>query len=210
MCCAFVGFGELGVQIADMIDQIEGSKHRIVFDDVAYQQGMPNAHPFNDYSNDAFEAYHFYVCLGYKHLQRKLAILDHLAALGRHISPYCDSSAFKNVSATIEPGVVIYPMSNIDKDVHIGRGSLLNNSVVASHNCHIGNCCYLSPGVILSGYVSIGDCTFIGAGSIISNNVSIGRNVIIGIGTVVISDIPDHASVIGNPMRILERTLRIK
>jgi sugar O-acyltransferase (sialic acid O-acetyltransferase NeuD family) len=206
---AFVGFGELGAQIASMVDQIAKPNHLVIFDDIAYQQRVPNSQPFDAYADEIYAAYDFYVCLGYKHLQRKLAILDQLGALGRSIPVHCAPSTFLNTAAILNPGVIVYPMSNIDKDVQVGCGSLLNNSVILSHNCRIGSCCYLSPGVTVSGYVSIGDCTFIGAGSIISNNVSIGRNVSVGIGTVVSTDLPDDVSAIGNPMRILTHKLRI-
>ena len=57
--------------------------------------------------------------------------------------------------------------------------------------------------------INIGKDTFIGSGAIISNDLSIGENALIGIGSVITEEIPDGASAIGNPMRLLNRPLRL-
>jgi maltose O-acetyltransferase len=63
--------------------------------------------------------------------------------------------------------------------------------------------------VTISGFVEIGEHTFIGAGATVANNVTIGSNATIGIGTVVTRNVPSGASVIGNPMKLLNKALRI-
>lgn len=44
----------------------------------------------------------------------------------------------------------------------------------------------------------------IGAGAIILAGVGIGRECVIGMGSVVIRNVPDHATVVGNPARIIK------
>ena len=49
----------------------------------------------------------------------------------------------------------------------------------------------------------IGDNVEIGAGAVILNNPSIGKNVRIGANAVVLGDVPDNATVVGVPGRII-------
>ena len=43
----------------------------------------------------------------------------------------------------------------------------------------------------------------IGAGAIVIGGITVGNNVIIGAGSVVVKDIPDNATVVGNPARVI-------
>ncbi|MEP7375341.1 MAG: acetyltransferase [Chitinophagaceae bacterium] len=205
MQIAFIGYGELGRQIHSLIQQASSAGEAIFFDDNLWQEKKANAFPFEAYEDDLYKNYSFIVSLGYKQLPAKQKTIRRLDELGRNIYSFIHPSCFVNSSAVIENGVVAYPMCNIDKDVKIRKGVLLNNSVTISHNTTIEDCCYVSPGAILSGNVTVGENTFIGAGVIVANNINIGKNVIIGIGTVVTQDIGDNSSVIGNPMKFVNR-----
>lgn len=57
------------------------------------------------------------------------------------------------------------------------------------------------------GRVEIGDEVFIGVGCIILPNVHIGNRVVVGAGTIVSKDIPDGCIAVGNPMRIIGKTV---
>ena len=204
---SIIGFSDLGEQFYSFLN--EENLVLNVFDDV-YQSIQENtkANLFNQYSES--NSNNFYVALGYKHLKTKENILNKLQELNKKTPNFIHKTSFVNNTAVVETAVFIYPMCNVDKNVEIGKGSLINNSVTISHDTKIGKCCYISPGVIVSGNVNIGNYTFIGSGSIISNGVKIGENVIIGVGTVVTKDIPDNCSAIGNPMKFLKQPLILK
>ena len=203
MQIAFIGFGEMGIQVYDLLKQKYARLKPVYFDDELYKAGVKNAQPFKDYVKDTFKSYFFVVCLGYRHAALKNKIFKQLVKLGRKNLSYIHATCFVSRSAIIGAGSVLYPMCNIDKEVNIGTSVLINNSVVISHNSSIGNSCYLSPGVVLSGNVTIGENTFVGAGSVVANGIKIGKNVVIGIGTVVTKHISDNSFVIGNPMKLV-------
>ncbi len=203
-----IGFGEFGRQIFQRINEVKYEKFYF-FDDNQFEQNLDGAKPFNDFLNLEYEQADFFVALGYRHLELKQKILVQLYECKRHTPSIIDQSVLVSGSAQLSAPVVIYPLSNIDLNVFIDFGTVVNNSVVVSHDSQIGSCCYISPGVIISGNVKIGDRTFIGSGTIISNNVTIGSNVKIGVGSVVTKDIPDNVSVIGNPARILRSSLNL-
>jgi sugar O-acyltransferase (sialic acid O-acetyltransferase NeuD family) len=209
MLIAFIGYGEMGVQVYELLKQKYPALKPVYFDDELYKANIKNAHPFKDYIKDTFKNYSFVICLGYRHAALKNKIFKQLVKQDRKNLSFVHVTCFVSRSATIGAGSVLYPMCNIDKEVKIGNAVLLNNSVVISHNSSIGNSCYLSPGVVLSGNVTIGENTFLGTGVVVSNGITIGKNVVIGIGTVITKNIPDNAFVIGNPMKLVDQ-LEIK
>lgn len=209
MRASIVGFGELGKQYYNFLKEDKSYPDFIFFDDLAKDNNKENVFSFTDHLLDNFSDTAFFVSLGYKHLELKFRLLMKLKQINRITPSFIHRSCFVSNSAFVSDGVFVYPLCNIDKNVNLGLGTLLNNSVIVSHDSVIGNCCYLSPGVVVSGNVKIGDFAFIGSGSIISNNVSIGKNVNIGIGSVITKDIPDNSIVIGNPMRFLTKEFEI-
>ena len=211
MNLALIGFGELGRYIEDALDehhQVDKAK-TAYFDDNLHRSGAPNAFPFRQYASGAFSDHHFYVCLGYKHLETRNEVISELAALGRKVPKFVHPDAYVHRSAKIGAGAFVYSGCTVDRNSIIGQGACLINGAVVAHDCAVGACCWLSPGVTLSGNVTIGHNTFFGSGSAVSNNVRIGSDVIVGLATAVTKDIGDGQSAIGNPMRILRRPLAL-
>jgi acetyltransferase-like isoleucine patch superfamily enzyme len=182
----------------------------VIFDDIFHCQHPEDSCPFDGFMDPRFAGYDFYVALGYRHLARKSRILQELRAAGRRVPSFVHASCYIHPSCRISDGCLVYPMCNLDQEVELAPGVLLNNSVVVSHNSRLGEAAYCSPGVVLSGHVTVGDEAFLGSGALVANNRRIGRGARIGIGTVVTSDVPESASAIGNPMRVLERPLELE
>jgi sugar O-acyltransferase (sialic acid O-acetyltransferase NeuD family) len=209
MKIAIVGYGELGKQLHLLALETLKPTEVIIFDDNEFLKENKNAGLFDDYLSEQFKEYHFIVALGYKHFSKKKDILEKLQKANRVLPSIIHPSSFVSSSAIISEAVYVFPMCNIDKNVKICSGVLLNNSVTISHDSTIGASCYLSPGVVVSGFVQIGEETFLGSGCIVSNNIQIGKKSIIGIGSVITCNIPDKSSAIGNPARIIDKRLNL-
>jgi sugar O-acyltransferase (sialic acid O-acetyltransferase NeuD family) len=116
------------------------------------------------------------LAIGYKHSQFKLKLIKTLKNNSFiELYSFIHPSAFVDISARLEPGVVIYPNATIDMRVFIKSGTIINNTVTVSHDTVINQGVFLAPSVTVSGNVEIGQGCFIGAGSIIKDGVNIGN-----------------------------------
>lgn len=86
-------------------------------------------------------------------------------------------------------------------ETRIGAGTKIDNLVHIAHNAQIGKNCVIVAQAFIGGSVEIGDESWIAPQSVILNSIKIGKKCIIGMGAVVIEDVPDGATVVGNPAR---------
>ena len=113
-------------------------------------------------------------------------------------------SAIVSKKAQIGEGTVIMPNVVVNADAKIGRHCILNSRAVVEHDCELGDFVHVSPNASLAGNVKIGEGTHIGIGATIIQGVTIGKWVTIGAGTVVLKDVPDDATIVGNPGKIIK------
>ena len=203
MKIGIIGYGELGQQLENFLIEIEPNIKIVSFDDSNSNFSLAS------YAKD-INSYIWLIALGYKHLKLKLEIIDKINSQGGKFKSIIHESSYISKQANLHDGVICYPMCNIDKGVEIKNSTLLNNSVVVSHDVIIEEACYISPGVIISGNVYIKKGSFIGSGSVISNGITIGEFSKIGIGSVITKNVPDHSYVIGNPQKELSNPFILK
>lgn len=113
-------------------------------------------------------------------------------------------TAYISSSSTLGMGTVVMLHSIINADAKIGNHVIINTAALIEHDCTIDDFVHISPNATLCGKVSIGQGSHIGSGAIVIPGIKIGKWCTIGAGTVVINDIPDGATVIGNPGKIIK------
>jgi sugar O-acyltransferase (sialic acid O-acetyltransferase NeuD family) len=143
----------------------------------------------------------FFACVGHNGIREKIhtSLSQYLGNPINAIHP----SAVISSSVKLGDGIMIAANATLNPLVEIGRGVICNTSTSIDHECIIGDFTHIAPGAVLCGNVKVGRNSFIGANAVIRQGIIIGDNVTIGAGTVVVKDIPDGATVIGNPARNL-------
>ncbi len=104
-------------------------------------------------------------------------------------------------------GIEIHPQAKIGRNLFIDHGT----GIVIGQTAVIGDDCTLYQGVTLGGrgdvgadqrrHPAIGNHVVIGAYAQVLGPVTVGDHARIGAGAVVIKDVPDHATMVGNPAR---------
>ena len=103
-------------------------------------------------------------------------------------------------------GVYIHPSTKIGMNLRLGYGG---SGTIIHKNCIIGNNCTLGTGVVLGGRSGIKmvpvlhDNVYIGAGAKVLGPVTIGKNCKIGANAVVLQDLPDNATAVGVPAKVI-------
>lgn len=100
-------------------------------------------------------------------------------------------------------GIQIPVSTQIGPGLYVGHGIgiIINGKAKIGKNCNISQ--FLTIGSNKGTPATIGDNVYIGPNVCIVEDVKIGNNVKIGAGTVVINDVPDGATTVGNPNRII-------
>lgn len=121
------------------------------------------------------------------------------AVIGRdcNICSHCliENDVIVGDRVTVKSGVQLWDGLRIGDDVFIGPNATFTNDL----HPRSGNREFEQVQTVLEQGCSVG------AGAVILPGVRIGRTAMIGAGAVVTRDVPEGATVVGNPARILEK-----
>lgn len=109
-------------------------------------------------------------------------------------------------------GVEIHPGAKLGKRVFIDHAM----SVVIGETAIVGDDVLIYQGVVLGGtstvkekrHPTVGNGVVIGAGAVVIGNIKIGNASKIGAGSVVLNDVPNGATIVGVPGRIVHEKRR--
>ncbi len=143
--------------------------------------------------------------LGIGNPKHRETLYDKFTNLGlKPITVIANSVEKGSFDVVIKEGVSIMSGTIITNSITIGRGCLINLNCTIGHDCEIEDFVEISPNVNVSGRCRIGRNSNIGTNAIIIPDVTIGKNVVVGAGTLVLKDVPDNATIVGVPGKIIK------
>jgi sugar O-acyltransferase (sialic acid O-acetyltransferase NeuD family) len=143
-----------------------------------------------------------FFCLGVGHPEHRQKLYRIFTEAGGVLHPLRgESSVISPFAALSEADVMEH--CYVGSQARIGSGSLINTGAQIHHEVQIGAFSVINPAAVLLGACQVGDFCSIGAHATILPGVKVGHQVTIGAGAVIIRDIPDGATVVGVPGRVL-------
>ncbi len=193
------GAGGHSMVIAELLE-VSGMQITGFYDEMTYKNevfGYPvlkSAKELNTH-NDV----RWIICVGNNKARK--AITEKQAFLyGRAIHPTAQISK----RSSIGEGTVIMAGVVVNSSAAIGKHVILNTNASIDHECILEDYVHVSPGASLAGNVVVGEGTHIGTGASVIPGVKIGKWCTIGAGAAIIKDVPDFATVVGVPGRVIK------
>lgn len=206
--CIIVGAGTYGQVYAkylseeyDVIGFIDDNANLIgsiienikVLGDIAYSMNFLKDNPHVS----------VFVPIGNNSIREKLLLL--YSSQGYSTPSYVHPKTIIHESVKIGIGVYILSATNIMPYTIIGNFVMISMGVNIAHHNFISQGCFFSQGTNIGASVTIAERAYFGIGSTLMTGVkTIGKDTLIGAGSVIIRDIPDHATVVGNPGKIIK------
>ena len=113
------------------------------------------------------------------------------------------AQAVVSKTATIDEGTVVMAGAIVNADAKIGKHCIINTGASVDHECVLGDYVHIAPHATLCGQVEVGEGTLIGVGASVIPCVKIGKWCTIGAGAAIVKDVPDGATVVGVPGKII-------
>ncbi|HZK81008.1 MAG TPA: acetyltransferase [Humisphaera sp.] len=107
-------------------------------------------------------------------------------------------------SAILGSNIVIAAQATVCTEARLEDSVIINTGAIVDHECIIHEGAFIAPGVCVAGRVRVGSGAFVGLGANVIQCLSIGEHAVIGAGAAVIADVPDYATAVGVPARVIK------
>ena len=151
----------------------------------------------------SIDASHYISCVGYpkgrKIVANKADKSDKAAAIIIHPRAWVPAGTVIGPGTVVLAGVCVSPCAKLSDHVYLSHGSLVG------HDCDVGDFVSIMPGAGISGDTHLGEGCLIGANATVLQTVRIGAWATLGAGAVAAKDVPENATAVGIPAKVLLR-----
>lgn len=121
----------------------------------------------------------------------------------RHVMPVnaIHDRSIVSENAIIGHGNLIMANAVVNPYAHVGNHSVVHSGAVIDTEAKVADFVNIGTGAMINTGAEIAEGAFIGSGAVIVTGIKVGKNARVGAGSVVIENVPDNATVFGNPAK---------
>lgn len=215
-----LGIGGNCIDILDILNDINASKRRTIYKCIGFlddkQENWGKVHYGIEVLGPLSSASKYNDCLFVNgigspfNFWKKKDIISKTQLPLERFATVVHPSASISRTAKLGYGSVVLQNVTIASNVTIGNHVIILPNTVISHDDMIGDYTCIAGGVCISGGVTVGNSCYLGTNSAIISNIDIGDYCLLGIGSVVIDTIEENSVIVGNPAKILRKTIENK
>jgi sugar O-acyltransferase (sialic acid O-acetyltransferase NeuD family) len=202
------GAGGLGREVAWLVEAINASENRSVFDLRGFLAPVGSAAVVAGYPVLGDEAWaqqqldrtvRFVVAVGAARLRHRIA--RELETSGFQGATLVHPLAEVGPRCRLGAGVIVAARSTLTVDITVDPHVLINLHCTIGHDVRLGRASSLSPGVHLSGAATLGQEVEVGTGAVVLPGLQLGNHSRLGAGAVLTRPLPAGETWIGIPAR---------
>lgn len=112
-----------------------------------------------------------------------------------------------SIAPDVTIGEAVYMLAGniVMPHTKIGNYIMINMDSTIAHHVVLEDGVFMSSGVNIGALINVREKAYIGMGVTIMTGISeVGKECLLGAGTVVIKDVPEYATLVGNPGRVIK------
>lgn len=146
----------------------------------------------------------FLVAIGGARGRDRFSIQQYLQSHGLTAIIAIHPTAFVAHNAKIGDGSQVLAHAAVCVEAVVGNACIVNTGATVDHECRLHDGVHVGPGAHLAGCVDVYRYATIYTGAIVIPRITIGEGAVVGAGAVVTRDVPDYATVVGNPAKVIK------
>ncbi|MBN7812939.1 acetyltransferase [Algoriphagus sp. H41] len=199
------GAGGHALEVLDLLVCAEPEASFVFLDELSRRALFQEKYPVIQSQEEVLEAFlsdpRFVLGTGKPAVRKRL--YEKLRGLeGRHVGLRGTGSLISPSARCGEADILNFCF--VGPNTQIGLGCLINTGAQIHHEVILGEFSEVNPGAIVLGAAQIGSFSSIGANATVLPKVKIGDRVTVGAGAVVTQDLPDGATAVGVPARVIK------
>ena len=107
-------------------------------------------------------------------------------------------------TAELGQGVILNPCAVVQPSARVGSHVMLHAGAIVEHDAVVGDFCNIAPNATVAGHARVDRGAYVYSGAVVLPQVSVGAHAVVGAGAVVTEDVPEHATVVGAPARVVK------
>lgn len=139
------------------------------------------------------------VCIGYEHLQKKMAISRMIEEKGCPLANFIHSSCLIDPSVELGVNNIFAQGVIVEPGVKIADGNIFWSGAVICHDVEVGNCNFFAANSTIGGFVNIGNYNFFGFTSCVREKLVLSSNIVLGANSFLNKDIASSGMYYGTP-----------